>query len=604
MRSLSVQSRVFSFVALVAGCLLAGSPAFAQTVDNRFTYQGQLSSVGVPTTTPVDLRFRLYAAAAAGTQVGPQLAANNIAPSAAGQFNVQLDFGAVFTGQQRWLEIDVRPAGSGNFTTLTPRQQLTATPFAAFALAGNQGPQGPIGVTGLTGPIGPQGATGVQGTTGLQGPSGATGAMGAPGAAGATGATGPQGPQGFPGSPGTTFSTGTGLQLGAGILSVNNNVARRDVGNTFTNVNNFTGNVGIGNPSPVFPLDITAQQAVVRLTTNTSQGGSVLSLGNGAPILATQGGTLGAINFESGIGADGQIAYQWDQDSSEADSLRFRVGGLTWAALRGNGSLGVGTESPAARLHIANGTSFLTPNANSTMVMENAFGGYFNMITQDLSENGLLFGTPASGAEDAGIIYNNPETLSGLQFRTGGNVTRMSIYNNGTVSIPGVLIAGTQVVNDVQYATPKITFATIVPADFDIVSNFSSAKSLAFGEYATIPGGFANDHLTAGVHLPNGATITQVIAWMYDTSSTKNLTAQFVQVDQFTRGPALRGSGTSATSSILNRAIDCTPVPNLTINNETSFYRIVIFTADNQPWDGSLGIAGIRIEYEMISPIP
>jgi hypothetical protein len=91
---------------------------------------------------------------------------------------------------------------------------------------------------------------------------------------------------------------------------------------------------------------------------------------------------------------------------------------------------------------------------------------------------------------------------------------------------------------------------------------------------------------------------------MYDNSSTKNLTAQFVQVDQFTRSPALRGTGTSGTSSILNQAIDCTPVPNLTINNENSFYRIVVSTANNQPWDGNLGVAGVRIEYEMSSPIP
>ncbi|GEM_PF-1200808 len=570
----------------------AGSCVFAQAVDPSFTYQGELRSGSNPATAPVDLRFRLFSAASAGTQLGTDLITTNITP-VQGRFNVNLNFGNVFSaGQQRWLEIAVRNAGGGAYTTLTPRQQLTATPFSAYALSGNQGPQGAIG---------PQGAVGATGATGSQG------LQGLPGSTGATGATGPQGaagPQGSTGSPGTTFSAGTGLQLGGGVLSVNNNVARRDIGNTFSNVNNFTGNVGIGNASPAFPLDIAAAQAVAKLTTSTSQNGSVLSLANGAPILATQGGTLGAINFDSGIGTDGQIAYQWDANSSAADELRFRVGGLPWAVLTGNGSLGVGVVAPAARLHVRNGLSLVTPNANSTMVMENAIGGYFSLITQNTSENGLLFGKPAAGGEDAAIIYNNPDAPSGLQFRTGGNVTRMSILNNGVVSIPGVLITGTQVVDDVQYTTPKITFATIVPADFEIVTNFSSVKSLAFGEYATIPSGFVSDQLTAGVHLPNGARITQVIAWMYDNSSTKNLTAQFVQVDQFTRSPALRGSGTSATSSALNLSIDCTPVPNLTINNENSFYRIVISTASNQPWDASLGIAGIKIEYEMIAPIP
>jgi hypothetical protein len=30
----------------------------------------------------------------------------------------------------------------------------------------------------------------------------------------------------------------------------------------------------------------------------------------------------------------------------------------------------------------------------------------------------------------------------------------------------------------------------------------------------------------------------------------------------------------------------------------------VVSTANNQPWDGNLGVAGVRIEYEMSSPIP
>jgi hypothetical protein len=84
----------------------------------------------------------------------------------------------------------------------------------------------------------------------------------------------------------------------------------------------------------------------------------------------------------------------------------------------------------------------------------------------------------------------------------------------------------------------------------------------------------------------------------------KNLTAQLVQVDQFTRFATIRGTGTSGTSSILNQGIDCTPLGNFTINNENSFYRIVVSTANNQPWDGNLGVAGVRIEYEMSSPIP
>jgi hypothetical protein len=56
-----------------------------------------------------------------------------------GRFNAVVNgsrqFGAnAFNGDARWLEIAVRcPAGSGAYTTLNPRQPLTATPYALFA---------------------------------------------------------------------------------------------------------------------------------------------------------------------------------------------------------------------------------------------------------------------------------------------------------------------------------------------------------------------------------------------------------------------------------------------------------------------------------------
>jgi hypothetical protein len=57
--------------------------------------------------------------------------ANNVTITE-GSFTVLLDFGATaFNGDARWLQIAVRsPAGSGVFTTLSPRQELTATPYA------------------------------------------------------------------------------------------------------------------------------------------------------------------------------------------------------------------------------------------------------------------------------------------------------------------------------------------------------------------------------------------------------------------------------------------------------------------------------------------
>ncbi len=547
-------------IGLLVGALATGvSTQTAWGQSQAFTYQGELRSGGNLSEGSHDLRFELLDA---GGVVRQTLCADDV-PVTKGLFTVQLDPGADFPNLVpllRSIRILVRPnsalpcSDSSGFTALTPVQPFSRTPLASRASLADRA------VTADT----------------------------------------------FAGQLPGFYTNAANLTGTIADARLSGNVPRLASGNLFSANNTFNGLVGIGlgNAAPQFPLDIAAPQAVAKLASVNSQTGSVLSLANGSPILATSGGTLGAINFDSGLGTDGQIAYQWDANSSLADSLQFRVGGLPWAALTGSGSLGVGVLDPAARLHVRNGLASVSPNPGSSMVMETAGGGYFNLLTRDAFETGLLFGTPTGGAEDAGIIYNNPSTPSGLQFRTGGNITRMSITNTGAVLIPGVLISGTTVIDDVQYSTPKVTFANITPADFSIVTNFSSVKSLGFGEYATIPNGFVSDQLTAGVHLPHGAVVTQVIVWMYDNSSTKNLTAQFVQVEQFTRSPALRGTGTSGTSAIFSQAIDCTPVPNLTIDNQNSFYRIAISTANNQPWDGNLGVAGVRIEYQMSSPIP
>jgi hypothetical protein len=52
-----------------------------------------------------------------------------------GLFTTTLDFGNQFPGAGRWLEIGVRTnaGGTGNFTTLSPRQLLTAAPYSIMS---------------------------------------------------------------------------------------------------------------------------------------------------------------------------------------------------------------------------------------------------------------------------------------------------------------------------------------------------------------------------------------------------------------------------------------------------------------------------------------
>jgi|GEM_PF-2684132 len=134
-----IQSVVLTCAASMLAAFVAQAPAVAGVtpIDNSITYQGQLSTGSGPVTGIVSLRFRLFTLAAGGAQVGATLTACNVAVTD-GLFTVDLDFGAAaFEGSQRFLEIGVQsPAGNcATFTTLTPRQTITAAPYAIRSLA-------------------------------------------------------------------------------------------------------------------------------------------------------------------------------------------------------------------------------------------------------------------------------------------------------------------------------------------------------------------------------------------------------------------------------------------------------------------------------------
>ncbi len=113
--------------------------AHGEDLGTAFTYQGQLKEGGTPADGTYDFLFRLFDSAmdggGGGTQVGGDVTVDGLAVTD-GLFTVELDFGdTVFGGQARWLEIGVRSFGPGGpYTTLLPRQPLTAAPYAQYAL--------------------------------------------------------------------------------------------------------------------------------------------------------------------------------------------------------------------------------------------------------------------------------------------------------------------------------------------------------------------------------------------------------------------------------------------------------------------------------------
>lgn len=132
--------KIFKQAKIITGFIFLiftfAASSFAQTT--AFTYQGKLNDGATAANGTYDFLFKVYDTMAVGTgnQVGSlQIRTTTVVTN--GIFTVQLDFGSLpfSTGADRYLEIGVRQNQGQNYTTLTPRQPLTSSPFAIRSLS-------------------------------------------------------------------------------------------------------------------------------------------------------------------------------------------------------------------------------------------------------------------------------------------------------------------------------------------------------------------------------------------------------------------------------------------------------------------------------------
>jgi len=122
----------------------------ADPMGTAFTYQGQLMHKKSAAKGFYDFVFKLFDEPADGNQLASTIGVNEL-EVIKGYFTIELDFGDdpnIFNGDSRWLEIDVRPGDSNDpndFVTLSPRQEITPTPYALYAMIAGHIPGGIIG---------------------------------------------------------------------------------------------------------------------------------------------------------------------------------------------------------------------------------------------------------------------------------------------------------------------------------------------------------------------------------------------------------------------------------------------------------------------------
>lgn len=115
------------------GCLLLAFAPLISAQDSAFQYIGTLSDTQQPAPTgSFDFQVTLYDGSGVGAVLLAPAQVLSAVPVQAGYFTLNLDFGSAVLAPQAWLQIGVRPAGSGNFDTLSPRQKIGHVPLAYY----------------------------------------------------------------------------------------------------------------------------------------------------------------------------------------------------------------------------------------------------------------------------------------------------------------------------------------------------------------------------------------------------------------------------------------------------------------------------------------
>ncbi len=275
--------------------LLSSGLAFAQT--STFTYQGRLLDGGMPANGNYDLQFALWDNAAAGTQIGSTQTVNSVSVSG-GIFTVTLDFGAnAFPGANRFLEISVRPAGGGSFTTLSPRQQISSTPYAVRSLGSTSADTLSSACVGcVTVANGGTGATSFTANAPLIGNGSGAVAVGS-----RSGST-------------TTFATTNGALTGSHCVQIDSS------GNLVDSGAACGGGGGGGLPDPG------SNGYVVRTALNTTAA-------------RTLTGTTNQVNITNGDGTGGNSVFSTPQDIATSSNVRFGNLGLNVASSTSGGQI-------------------------------------------------------------------------------------------------------------------------------------------------------------------------------------------------------------------------------------------------------------------------
>lgn len=436
--------------------ILGASAALGQTTS--FTYQGRLSDGGAPASGIYDIRFRLYDANG-NPQGSPDTVTldNPGVQVTGGVFTAQLDFGAgAFTGGSRLLEISVRPhsadPNSPAYITLSPRQQITSTPYAIRSSTSATADSTSNFSGSLSGDV-----TGTQGATVVS----SVGGQNASNVAGATTAINTATPMNTADTlvkrdAGGNFSAGTitaSLNGNAGSATTASGVSASAGDSVVTAINTSSSAINTSHVTGDVELAPSAQQT-------TSSTNKLINL---KLVGSTTLGTPGANSLLS-LSASGHYS-----DGNDYDSERFRVdndGALLAVGAYNSGATG---SIPAEGA----GTRFMWYPGKAAFRVGGISGTQWDDANTGLYSTSFGFNARSSGdysfaaGQEAVAANNNSIALGQFVTATGAASVALGYYAHTNARQGSFVFSDRSVVDDGNFATDE-SFRAAVNHSFNV----------------------------------------------------------------------------------------------------------------------------------------